>query len=495
MLENWIKPQIPEEEELDERLRAARSRMSVLQMQIKEHGLPVLVLFEGWGTAGKGSVLGKVIKNIDPRFFKVATMDEPTEEEGRKPFLYRYFVKIPAKGKFEFLDSGWMDEVVKDVLHDKIGEKEYKKKIESVKRFERQLTDNGYLVMKFFFQISRKEQKKRIEVLKENKDTRWRVSGDEDWQNKHYDKCMHVFDRYLNDTNSPADPWYIVDAKNRKWAELQVLETLVSGIETALKNSNLAVPLLQNVFALEKIPKLSEISLDKEISEEEYKKELKNLQSKLSELHNRLYRRKIPVVIAYEGWDAAGKGGNIKRITEALDPRGFEVHPIASPLPNEKARHYLWRFWNRLPKTGHIAIFDRTWYGRVMVERLEGFCSENEWQRAYNEINEFEKELSDWGAVIIKFWVQIDKDTQLARFEERQNTPEKQWKITDEDWRNREKWDLYETAVNEMLKKTNTTYAPWHVLESNDKKYARIKALKIVIDAIEAALDNKTDKK
>ena len=489
MLENWIKPQIPEEEELDERLHAARSKLSVLQMQIKEHGLPVLVLFEGWGTAGKGSVLGKVIKNIDPRFFKVATMDEPTEEEGRKPFLYRYFVKIPAKGKFEFLDSGWMDEVVKDVLHDKIGEKEYKKKIESVKRFERQLTDNGYLVMKFFFQISRKEQKKRIEVLKENKDTRWRVSGDEDWQNKHYDKCMHVFDRYLNDTNSPADPWYIVDAKNRKWAELQVLETLVSGIETALKNSNLAVPLLQNVFPLEKIPKLSEISLDKEISEEEYKKELKNLQSKLSELHNRLYRRKIPVVIAYEGWDAAGKGGNIKRITEALDPRGFEVHPIASPLPNEKARHYLWRFWNRLPKTGHIAIFDRTWYGRVMVERLEGFCSENEWQRAYNEINEFEKELSDWGAVIIKFWVQIDKDTQLARFEERQNTPEKQWKITDEDWRNREKWDLYETAVNEMLKKTNTTYAPWHVLESNDKKYARIKALKIVIDAIEAALD------
>lgn len=495
MLENWIKPQIPEEEELDERLHAARSKLSVLQMQIKEHGLPVLVLFEGWGTAGKGSVLGKVIKNIDPRFFKVATMDEPTEEEGRKPFLYRYFVKIPAKGKFEFLDSGWMDEVVKDVLHDKIGEKEYKKKIESVKRFERQLTDNGYLVMKFFFQISRKEQKKRIEVLKENKDTRWRVSGDEDWQNKHYDKCMHVFDRYLNDTNSPADPWYIVDAKNRKWAELQVLETLVSGIETALKNSNLAVPLLQNVFPLEKIPKLSEISLDKEISEEEYKKELKNLQSKLSELHNRLYRRKIPVVIAYEGWDAAGKGGNIKKITEALDPRGFEVHPIASPLPNEKARHYLWRFWNRLPKTGHIAIFDRTWYGRVMVERLEGFCSENEWQRAYNEINEFEKELSDWGAVIIKFWVQIDKDTQLARFEERQNTPEKQWKITDEDWRNREKWDLYETAVNEMLKKTNTTYAPWHVLESNDKKYARIKALKIVIDAIEAALDNKTDKK
>ena len=155
---------------------------------------------------------------------------------------------------------------------------------------------------------------------------------------------------------------------------------------------------------------------------------------------------------------------------------------------HEKARHYLWRFWTRLPKTGHIAIFDRTWYGRVMVERLEGFCSTNDWQRAYNEINEFEKELSQWGAVIIKFWVQIDKDTQLERFTERQNTPEKQWKITDEDWRNRDKWDQYEDAVNEMLQKTSTEYAPWHILESVDKKYARIKALKIVIEELEKAL-------
>ena len=488
MLENWNKPQRPEDAELEERLDKARLKLSALQMQIKEHKLPVLVLFEGWGTAGKGSVLGKVIKNIDPRFFKVETMDVPTEEERRKPFLYRYFVKIPEQGKFVFLDSGWMDEIVKDCLHENMGEKEYKRKIESVKRFERQLTDNGYLVMKFFFQISQKEQKKRIDILKDDKNTKWRVSANDDWQNRHYGKCLKVFDRYLNDTNAPADPWYLVDAKNKKWAELQVLETIISGIETALKNSSLAVPLLQNVFPLEKIPKLSQIPLDKEIPEEEYKKELKDLQARLSELHNRLYRQKIPVIIAYEGWDAAGKGGNIKRITGALDPRGFEVHPIASPEPHEKARHYLWRFWKRLPKTGHIAIFDRTWYGRVMVERLEGFCSENDWQRAYNEINEFERELSDWGAVIIKFWVQIDKDTQLARFTDRQNTPEKQWKITDEDWRNREKWDLYEDAVNEMLAKTNTAYAPWHVLESNDKKYARIKALKIVIDAIEKAL-------
>lgn len=489
MLKNVIFPERPGEEELKARLKAAREKLAGQQTLIKEHKLPVLVLVEGWGTAGKGSVIGQMIRNIDPRFFKVAPMDQPTEEEKRKPFLCRYFTKIPEAGKFMFLDSGWMDEVTRNRVHGEMDQKTYEQRIDSIRRFERQLTDNGYLVMKFFCHISEKEQKKRIEDLVEEIDTRWRVSENDKWQNKHYEKCLEVFDRYMEDTNNPSAPWYVIDAKSKKWAELQALEILTQGIEIALQNQSLAVPLLQNVFPLEKVPKLSEIPLEnKSLSDEEYKEELTKLQNHLKELHNRLYRKKVPVVIVYEGWDAAGKGGNIKRITEALDPRGFEVQPIASPEPHEKARHYLWRFWMRLPKTGHIAIFDRSWYGRVMVERLEGFCSENDWKRAYNEMNEFEKELHDWGAVIIKFWVQIDKDTQLARFTDRQNTPEKQWKITDEDWRNREKWDEYEVAVNEMIQKTSTTFAPWHILESVDKKYARIKALKIVIEELEKVL-------
>lgn len=479
----------PSKEEMEQRLKKARARLEQQQILMKEKKLPVLVLLEGWGAAGKGSVLGKIIKNIDPRFFKVAVMDEPTEEEARKPFLYRHFVKIPEAGKFVFMDSGWMSEVTREKLRGELSEQEYKKKIESIKRFERQLTDNGYLLMKFFFQIDEKEQKKRLDKLADDKNTSWRVSEHDVWQNKHYNKCMDVYEQYLCDTNQLSAPWYLVDAKDKKWAQLQILETLVQGIDTALQNSTLAVPLLQNAFPLKPIEKLADVALDKTLTEEEYDTLLNQYQKRLRELHNELYRKKIPVIIAYEGWDAAGKGGNIKRITEALDPRGYEVHPIASPEPHEKARHYLWRFWNRLPKTGHVAIFDRTWYGRVMVERLEGFCSENDWQRAYVEINEFEKELADWNAVIVKFWVQIDKDTQLARFKERENTPEKRWKITDEDWRNREKWDLYEEAVNEMLQKTNTVYAPWHILESNDKKYARIKALKTVIEAIEKKME------
>ena len=214
------------------------------------------------------------------------------------------------------------------------------------------------------------------------------------------------------------------------------------------------------------------------LTDEEYDARRKALQKRLTVLHNRTYRKKVPVIIVYEGWDAAGKGGNIRRVTAALDPRGYQVNPIASPEPHEKARHYLWRFWTRLPKTGHIAIFDRSWYGRVMVERIEGFCTENDWQRAYNEINEFEAELINWGAVILKFWVHIDPDTQLERFNSRQSTPEKQWKITDEDWRNREKWPAYEQAVDEMLQKTSTQKAPWHILPSNDKKFAASKRWK-----------------
>ena len=489
MLKEWIAEEKPQAKELKERLDAAHEKLAVLQMKIKEHKLPVVVLIEGWGAAGKGSAIGSIIRSIDPRFFKVASMAEKAEEEQRRPFLYRYFAQIPEAGKFVFLDNGWADEICELKAQGELSREEYHSRIDSIKRFERQLTDNGYLVLKFFFQISRKEQKKRLGELEEKKDTAWRVSDRDRWQNKHYDKYLEVFDRYLRDTNVAGAPWYIVDAEEKKWAQLQVVETLCSGIDIALQNENLAVPLLQNVFPLVKMPRLDEVSLDKKIGEDTYKEELKQLQSKLSALHYRLYRKKIPVVIVYEGWDAAGKGGNIKRIAEALDPRGYEVHPIASPEPHEKARHYLWRFWTRLPKTGHIAIFDRSWYGRVMVERLEGFCSTNDWQRAYNEINEFEKELSQWGAVIIKFWVQIDKDTQLERFTDRQNTPEKQWKITEEDWRNREKWDDYEVAVNEMLQKTSTTYAPWHILESVDKRYARIEALKIVIRALEEALD------
>ena len=489
MLKHWQASERPEKAVLDARLDKARAGLYELQLKIKEAKLPVLVLLEGWSAAGKGSVIGRLIKNIDPRFFRVAAMARPTEEDLRRPFLYRFMKDIPGAGSFAFYDGGWIEQTTTEFLRGQLYEQDYAARLESIQRFERQLTDNGYLVMKFFLHIDREEQERRLDTLRADKDTAWRATDFDLWQNTPYKKCRKVFDHALAMTNTPAAPWYILDASDPKWTELQALETLVQGIHVALQNQAKSVPLLPNTFPLVTMPLLSQVTLEgKTLEEEDYRRQLKALQKQLGELHNRLYRRRVPVVIAYEGWDAAGKGGNIKRLTEALDPRGYEVHPIASPEPYAKARHYLWRFWTRLPKDGHIAIFDRTWYGRVMVERLEGFCFENYWQRAYNEINEFERELTDWGAVVIKFWVQIDKQTQLLRFNERQNDPAKQWKITEEDWRNREKWDAYETAVNEMLQKTSTANAPWHILESVDKKYARIKALQITADALEKAL-------
>lgn len=494
MLTNWNPARMPEKDEMKLRLSTARKQLYDLQMKIKEHKIPVIVLFEGWGTSGKGSTIGKVIRNIDPRFFKVVTMSEPTDEELRYPFLYRFFKEIPEAGKFTFLDSGWLEQICREHLEGKTDEKEYASRIESVRNFERQLTDNGYLVLKFFMQIEKKEQKEREQDLLESKDTKWRVSLFDQWENAHYKKCKKAFSKYMSDTNASSAPWYIIDAGDQKWAELQVMETLVSNIEVALQNQAHSVPILQNVFPLEPIPRLADIDLqDKILNDEEYKKELKQLQIELGKLHNKLYRKRIPVIITYEGWDAAGKGGNIKRIAAALDPRGYEVHPISAPEPSELARHYLWRFWTRLEKNGHFTIFDRTWYGRVMVEPIEKLTPEERVNMAYREINEFESQLHDWGAEIIKFWVNVDKNEQLRRFNERENTPEKRWKITDEDWRNREKWDTYEKYVDRMITLTSTDIAPWTILEGNDKKYARIKALKTIVKRLEKRLE-KEDK-
>lgn len=485
MLKEYKFEEIQLADDIEECLENAKLELSRKQMLLKEKKLPVVVLFEGWGTSGIGTTLGKVIQNMDPRFYTVETMNKISEDETRKPFLYRHFIRIPENGMATFYDHGWMNDVVKQYIYNDISGKEYVARVQSINNFERTLVDNGYLVIKFFFHISKEEQEKRMKQLLKHKNTKWRISDDDVWQNKHYDEYLDLYNDYMNQTNPAYAPWYVIDATNKKLAQLQVLETLMSCIQNRLDFEKKDALIIDNIYPLREEINLNECDLSLSIDEETYRKELKKCRKKLRKLHNIIYRKKIPVIIAYEGWDAAGKGGNIKRVTSGLDPRGYTVYPIAAPDKSEINRHYLWRFYKRLPKDGHFAIYDRTWYGRVMVERLEGFCSENDWQRAYNEMNEFEKELSNWGAVVIKFWVQIDKDTQLARFTERQNTPEKQWKITDEDWRNREKWDLYENAIIEMLHKTNTKFAPWFVLESNDKKYARIKAMKIVIDEIE----------
>lgn len=487
-------------EEQKARIRSLGEKLSGLQTKLQSNTLPVIVLAEGWGAAGKGGRIASMIHSLDPRFFQVISLSAPSSEDLSKPFLARYMKHIPENGKMVFFDSGWMDETLRNLQSGKLTKEEYQKRLEEIRVFERQLCDNGYLLVKLFFNISKKEQKKRLKRLQSSPDTQWRVSSHDLWQNRHYSRCLSDFESYCCATDLPYAPWHWVDSSHRRASEAECLQILCDSIEAAIRTKEQKLPCgsqsfpeyspLQKSFPLQSVPLLQQIPLTQTMSREEYKKQLKYYQNRLKELHNQIYRWKIPVILAYEGWDAAGKGGNIKRITGALDPRGYQVIPIAAPKPYELSRHYLWRFWEHLPKRGHIVIFDRTWYGRVMVERLEGFCSAADWQRAYTEINEFEQQLTDWGAVILKFWIQIDKDAQKQRFEERQNTPEKRWKITDEDWRNREKWDEYEVAVNEMLQKTSTKTAPWHIIESNCKYYARIKTLRLLTEALEQAVTN-----
>lgn len=478
----------------------AQEKLGLLQRECKDAGIPVILVFEGMGAAGKGVQINRLIQALDPRGFDVYACDRPTEDEQMRPFLWRYWTKTPAKGRIAIFDRSWYRSVQVDRFDGLTPEDKLGDAYQDILSFEKQLCDDGTVIMKFFLYIDKDEQKKRFKKLEGSRETSWRVT-DEDWnRNKDFDRYLKMNEEMLEKTDTDYGPWVIIEAVDKDYAALKIVSTVMDRLEYELEHrrpEDGKKDQGQETKTRERFKNgvLSGIDLSKSLSQEEYKTRLKKLQKRLAELHSELYRLRIPVVIGFEGWDAGGKGGAIKRLTSNLDPRGYRVNPTAAPNDIEKVHHYLWRFWNNVPKAGHVAIFDRTWYGRVMVERIEGFCSEAEWRRAYQEINEMESHMANAGAVVLKFWLHIDKDEQERRFKERQANPAKQWKITDEDWRNREKWDQYEEAVNEMLIRTSTTYAPWIVVEGNDKRYARVKVLQTVVDALEKKIKEvKTDK-
>lgn len=466
--------------------KACRQELARQQLLLREHRLPVLVVFEGWRGAGKGAAIRQVIRGLDPRFFSVAALP-PLPYQGEQPFLGRFFQQVPPAGRFAFLCGGWMEQLLEEKLAGRLSPARYAAWLEGILAFERQLADSGCLLLKFFLQVSRQEQRRRLECLQGNPATAWQVGEADFLQNRAYDRWQEAFSAYRSATDTPHAPWLLVDS-NQRSAHRQVLQLLTGALGRALAQGVTAATPPERQPALRPTPRLAEVPLSCTLGKGDYTPALRALQQQLGELQNALCQARRPVVLVYEGWDAAGKGGNIRRVTEALDPRGYQVLPIAAPEPWEKDRHYLWRFWARLPPAGQIAIFDRSWYGRVLVERIEGFCAPAEWHRAYREINEFEQALTEWGAVVVKFWLQIDAQTQLLRFQRRQGTPEKRWKMTGEDWRNREKWPQYEQAAEEMLEKTSTEYAPWHVIPANDKRFARVQTLRILVKAIRCAL-------
>lgn len=488
--------------EASDSLREMREQLIDLANRAKADKLPVIITVDGWSAAGKGVQIASLIKYMDPRFYDVESVRKPNAEELRKPWLHRYWQKLPKQGNFLILDGSWYRDTVNALNHGEIDKAEYKRRINDINTFERQLADDGYLIIKLFLHITRGEQLRRLEKLAGSEITRWRVDEQDMKNNKNYDSISKRYDKTFTRTNTAFAPWHIIPANDKFTAQYNIMKCVTEAVRGACEAKENGGRFCQTPqfdtcayapeeFKLVKTKKLAKINMDKSLTDEEYGRKLEKYQSRLFALQNICYQRKIPVVIAYEGWDAGGKGGNIKRVANALDPRGYEVKPIAAPEPSEAARHYLWRFWTRLEKDGHFTIFDRTWYGRVMVEPIEGFTPKERTEMAYQEINEFEKQLTEWGAVVIKFWINIDKDEQYRRFKERENTPSKQWKITEEDWRNREKWDEYEKAVDRMVELTSTDFAPWTIIEGNDKKYARIKALKTICKSIEERLFDK----
>ncbi len=490
--------------EYKEKMAELEPRLGKLQRECRELGIPVMIAFEGYGASGKGVQISELIRALDPRGFEVYAVKNETEEEKMHPFMWRFWTKMPPKGRIAIYDSSWYRKVLIDRFDKKTKKSELADAYSSICSFEEQLTSDGMVIIKIFLAIDKKEQKKRFDKLMSSDETAWRVSKGDLKRNKAFDKYQKVNEEMLARTDTEYAPWNIVEAVDRRFAAAKiyaiVVQTLAEKVEEVkkrkkkeeirweadIKDEEDGKTKISTEVKKESVLGMADLSLT--YTKEEYKKRLEKLQKKMEKLHGELYRRRIPVVLGFEGWDAGGKGGAIKRLTEKMDPRGYVVHPTASPNDIEKAHHYLWRFWTDMPKAGHVTIFDRTWYGRVMVERIEGFCSKQEWQRAYKEINEMEKDLADAGAIVLKFWMQIDKGEQARRFRARQENPEKQWKITDEDWRNREKWDQYEDAVNEMLIRTSTPYAPWIVVEGNCKYYARIKVLESVVEAIEEKL-------
>ncbi len=486
-----------EKNEFKQRSEELGVRLGRLQRECKALKIPVMIVVEGLSAAGKGTLINELIEPLDPRGFKVFAVKEETEEEKYYPFLWRFWNKTPEKGRIAILDSSWYRRVTSGYFDGSTSDRQRTDAYEEIKSFERQLTDDGTVIIKLFNFISKKEQKKRMEKLLDNKETAWRVTDKDLRRNKKYDEYVEICEDMLRCTDSSYAPWQVVEATDRRFAVVKTLTIVADTLEREVdKRKEQKDPVIDSQLDKDKAltsSSLKHVDLSKKLTREEYTKQKKELQDRLALLHSELYRRRIPVVLGFEGWDAGGKGGAIKRLTQALDPRGYAVNPTASPNDIEKAHHYLWRFWTNMPKAGHVAIFDRTWYGRVMVERIEGFCSTEEWSRAYTEINDMEKHLANYGAIVLKFWMQIDKDEQERRFKDRQNNPEKSWKITDEDWRNREKWDAYEIAVDEMLIRTSTTYAPWIIVEGNDKYYARIKVLRTVVEAIESHLKKMDD--
>ncbi|MGH8671879.1 MAG: polyphosphate:AMP phosphotransferase [Burkholderiales bacterium] len=451
---------------------------------------PVIIVIGGVDGAGKGETVNLLSAWMDPRHIRSHATGSPTDEETQRPVMWRFWRDLPPKGKIGIFFGSWYTFPILDRVTGKIKDADLEQRLEEIVRFEKMLGNEGALILKFWLHLSKESQRKRLKKLESNAQTRWRVT-ERDWRHaKLYDKFRSVSEHALRHTSTANSPWLVVESTDWNYRNLTVGKALLNAIRGRLehhakaKTTVTAPPLLPPV---DNLYILRTLDLSQATPKKTFEKQLEKYQGRLN-LLTRPPKFKKSVIAVFEGSDAAGKGGAIRRITAALDVRQYQIIPIAAPTEEERAQPYLWRFWRQIPRLGRMTIFDRSWYGRVLVERVEGYCSNADWMRAYSEITDFEEQLACNSIILVKFWLAISKEEQLKRFKEREKTSFKRFKITAEDWRNRKKWNDYELAVSEMVDRTSTEIVPWTLVEANDKNFARIKILKTLCGRIEQAL-------
>jgi polyphosphate:AMP phosphotransferase len=451
----------------------------------------VILVLAGFNGAGTGDVVNLLLDWMDPHHVQVHANRELTDEERARPPMWRFWRVLPPRGKTGIFFGSWYAHPLEGRVHHRLHGAELAFRLGEVRRFEQMLVDEGALIIKVWLHLTKQGQRKRLETLESSRATAWRVTK-QDWHNHRlYSRYRRAAERVLRDTSTAEAPWTVIEATDPHYCNLTVGRTLLDAMADRLERGRRAVPAraaLPPAPPIDSRSVIEELDLTKSLSESQYERKLPLLQGRLNALSRRNGFGKLAVVLAFEGPDAAGKGGTIRRITRALDARTYEVIPIGPPTDEERARPYLWRFWRHVPGKDHFAIFDRSWYGRVLVERVEGLAPEADCRRAYHEIVDFEESLVRSNIVVLKFWLAISQKEQLARFRAREQTPFKRFKLTREDWRNRKKWSLYERAVCDMVDRTSTEIAPWHLVEANDKKWARVKVLETICRTLEDAL-------
>lgn len=471
----------------------ARADLIQLQLRLKQAPFKVLLILAGPEGSGRGELLHTLAEWLDPRGVDTFSFNPPTEDERAHPDQWRLWRDLPAMGRIGLYAGSWYTETLREEARNKRARRHLLEEAERIRRFERLLADGGTLIIKVWLHLSRKAQGRRLRTLWSDPSTAWRVT-EEDWQHHLiYDRLAETAALIRRRTSRPGARWTTIEAEDERARDLAVARLLLRRFrEQEARFARLAAPRAPaKVSPLRPsgLRRLQALPLDQELSEHDYAALREKWLGRLSVAVRALLAAKRSVVFVFEGWDAAGKGGAIRRLTSAMDPRDYRVVPVAKPTAEEKHAHYLWRFWRDVPRDGRVTVFDRSWYGRVLVERIEGFCREQEWRRAYAEINDFERQLADHGVVVIKYWLHISHEEQLRRFRDREVTPHKRHKLNDEDWRNRRKRGAYEAAVGDMIALTDAAHAPWQLVPADDKRYARIEVLRTASRLAEAALE------